>query len=68
MPKSQAGWWNDNKQFVFERNNSNIKIRGKIDTASNFKAKIITPKRLEIKEDEYSSGSQAPTPVPEYRK
>lgn len=59
MPKSQAGCWNTNKHFIFKNTNATIKVKSK----GNF----ITPKRLEVKED-YSNYSQAPTPVPEYRK
>ena len=28
MPKSQAGYWNENKVFMFERNNVTIKVKG----------------------------------------
>ena len=61
VPKTQAAFWNENKKILLERNNSTIKVKGK------YKNTIITPKRIEVKDDEYSNYSQAPTPVPEYR-
>ena len=39
-----------------------------IDATTKSKGNFITPKRVEAKEDDYSNYSQAPTPVPEYRK
>lgn len=39
-----------------------------LDAANKSKGNFITPKRIEAESEEYSNYSQAPTPVPEYRK
>ena len=38
-----------------------------VDSSARSKGSLITPKRTDVKEDEYSNYSQIPTPVTEYR-
>lgn len=61
MPKLQTSLWMDSRKIILERNNSTIKIKDKPKDA------VITPKRVEMKGEDYSNYSQAPTPLPDYR-